>query len=144
MSATLVSHPARGDGVPEAENSASRKTGRKVFLPQNVVGRPIARQRYQRKMTQRNLVTKLQLAGCPISRDALANIETQRSPVTDIVMLATAAALEVSPLDLVPADWKSLVARIFAETPLCIHQRKRKRRRAKPATKPAPTVGQTD
>lgn len=49
----------------------------------NVIGRNVAKHRYQRGWTQDALVGKLQVLGCCITRDILANIETGRSPVTD-------------------------------------------------------------
>jgi len=49
----------------------------------NVIGRNVAKFRYQRGWTQDELVGKLQLLGCYMTRDILANIETQRGPVTD-------------------------------------------------------------
>jgi transcriptional regulator with XRE-family HTH domain len=49
----------------------------------NVIGKTVAKLRYQRGWTQDELVGKLQLIGCYMTRDILANIETQRSVVTD-------------------------------------------------------------
>lgn len=49
----------------------------------NVIGKNVAKFRYQRGWTQDELVGKLQLLGCYMTRDILANIETQRSIVTD-------------------------------------------------------------
>ena len=49
----------------------------------NVIGRNVAKFRYQRGWTQDELVGKLQLLGCYMSRDILANIETQRCVATD-------------------------------------------------------------
>lgn len=49
----------------------------------NVIGKNVAKFRYQRGWTQDELVGKLQLIGCYMTRDILANIETQRSIVTD-------------------------------------------------------------
>ena len=50
----------------------------------NVIGRAVARLRYQRGWTQADLVGKLQMLDCYMTRDILASIETQRAPVTDI------------------------------------------------------------
>ncbi len=50
---------------------------------ENVIGRTVAKFRYQRGWTQDELVGKLQLLGCYMTRDILANIETQRGPATD-------------------------------------------------------------
>jgi transcriptional regulator with XRE-family HTH domain len=49
----------------------------------NVIGRTVARLRYQRGWTQEDLVGKLQMLNCYMTRDILASIETQRAPVTD-------------------------------------------------------------
>jgi len=49
----------------------------------NVIGRAVARLRYQRGWTQADLVGKLQMLDCYMTRDILASIETQRAPVTD-------------------------------------------------------------
>jgi len=47
----------------------------------NVIGRTVARLRYQRGWSQDELVTQLQLLGnINMTRDILANIETMRSP----------------------------------------------------------------
>ena len=49
----------------------------------NVIGRAVAKLRYQRGWTQADLVGKLQMLDCYMTRDILASIETQRAPVTD-------------------------------------------------------------
>ena len=49
----------------------------------NVIGRAVAKLRYQRGWTQADLVGKLQMLDCYMTRDILASIETQRTPVTD-------------------------------------------------------------
>src|SRR5690242_4700105 len=49
----------------------------------NVIGRKVAYLRNQQRLSQDELVARLQVIGCDISRDVLANIETQRSPATD-------------------------------------------------------------
>ena len=95
----------------------------------NVIGQNVTKWRYQRGWTQEELVTKLQLARCPVTRDILANIETRRCSVTEVLMLALAAALQVSPLELLPSDWPSQVEQIHAQTPLIIRQRRRKKPR---------------
>jgi len=50
---------------------------------ENVIGRNIAKFRYQRGWTQDEFAGKLQLLGCYMTRDMLANIETQRCPIID-------------------------------------------------------------
>lgn len=49
----------------------------------NLIGRKIARLRYQKGWTQDTLVAKLQILGSNITRDILANIELRRCVVTD-------------------------------------------------------------
>lgn len=49
----------------------------------NLIGRNVARMRYQRAWTQDQLVAKLQVRGCDLTRDILASIETQRCVATD-------------------------------------------------------------
>ena len=49
----------------------------------NLIGRKIARLRYQEAWTQDTLVAKLQILGCNITRDVLANIELRRCVATD-------------------------------------------------------------
>lgn len=49
----------------------------------NLIGRKVARLRYQRAWTQDMLVAKLQVRGSNITRDVLANIETRRCVATD-------------------------------------------------------------
>ena len=68
----------------------------------NVIGRNIARFRYQRTWTQDMLVGKLQLLGCYMTRDILANIETLRSPVTDKQIEFFAEVFKVQVWDLFP------------------------------------------
>src|SRR4051812_16550909 len=68
----------------------------------NVIGRNIAKLRYQRGWTQDTLVGKLQLLGCYMTRDILANIETLRSPVTDKQIEFFAEIFHVDVWDLFP------------------------------------------
>lgn len=49
----------------------------------NLVGRKIARLRYQKGWTQDTLAAKLQILQCNMTRDILANIELRRSVATD-------------------------------------------------------------
>ena len=50
---------------------------------ENVIGKNVAKFRFQRGWTQDELVGKLQLLGRYMTRDILANIETQRCVVND-------------------------------------------------------------
>ncbi len=49
----------------------------------NVIGRNVARFRYQKGWSQDLLATKMELLGIYITREILANIETLRSIATD-------------------------------------------------------------
>jgi transcriptional regulator with XRE-family HTH domain len=49
----------------------------------NIIGRTLARFRYQKGWTQEILAAKMQLLGCYMTRDIIANIESRRSIVTD-------------------------------------------------------------
>jgi transcriptional regulator with XRE-family HTH domain len=49
----------------------------------NVIGRNVARFRYQAGWTQEILAAKIQLLGGYMTRDIVANIESRRSIVTD-------------------------------------------------------------
>jgi transcriptional regulator with XRE-family HTH domain len=66
----------------------------------NVVGRKVAKLRYQRAWTQDMLVARLQVRGCDITRDILANIETRRSVATDkhVFFLAEVFGVEIAEL----------------------------------------------
>ena len=66
----------------------------------NLIGKNVAKYRYQRGWTQDELVGKLQLAGCDMSRDILANIETQRRIATDIQLRCFARVFRVATDDL--------------------------------------------
>jgi transcriptional regulator with XRE-family HTH domain len=49
----------------------------------NMIGRKVARLRYQKGWTQDALVAKLQVLQCNITRDVIANIELRRCVATD-------------------------------------------------------------
>jgi transcriptional regulator with XRE-family HTH domain len=68
----------------------------------NVIGPNVAKFRYQRNLTQDDLVGKLQLLGCYMTRNILASIETQRCPVTDKQIEFFAHVLGVKEGDLFP------------------------------------------
>jgi transcriptional regulator with XRE-family HTH domain len=46
----------------------------------NIIGRNVAKFRYQAGWTQEFLAVRMQLLGCYINRDIIANIETHSSP----------------------------------------------------------------
>jgi transcriptional regulator with XRE-family HTH domain len=62
----------------------------------NLIGRKIARLRYQKGWTQDTLVARLQIQQCNITRDILASIEVRRSVVTDKHCCFIAKALGVT------------------------------------------------
>ena len=62
----------------------------------NLIGRKIARLRYQKGWTQETLVAKLQILQCNITRDILASIEVRRSVATDKHCCCIAKALGVT------------------------------------------------
>jgi len=74
-----------------------------VHRDENVIGRNIAKFRYQRQWTQEELAGKLQLLGCYMTRDILANIETQRCPIRDKQIEFFAHVFGVKEGDLFPA-----------------------------------------
>ena len=70
--------------------------------PRNIVGPEIRRLRYQKGMTQPQLVAKCNMAGWNISRETLAKIEAQIRWVSDIELLIVAKVLDVRLPDLFP------------------------------------------
>ena len=57
----------------------------------NLIGRKIARLRYQKGWTQDTLVAKLQILQCNITRDILASIEVRHSVATDMRAVVSVA-----------------------------------------------------
>jgi transcriptional regulator with XRE-family HTH domain len=72
----------------------------------NVIGRNVARFRYQNGWSQDVLVAKMQLLGIYITRDILANIELLRSSATDKQIMIFAEVFGVPVGDLFPAKRK--------------------------------------
>lgn len=69
----------------------------------NVIGRMVARLRYQRGWSQDELVTRLQLIGnINMTRDILANIETLRSPADSKQIEFFAEVFRIPEQDLFP------------------------------------------
>lgn len=62
----------------------------------NMIGRKVARLRYQKGWTQDALVAKLQVLQCNITRDIIANIELRRSVATDTQCAFLARIFNVS------------------------------------------------
>lgn len=68
----------------------------------NIIGRNIARFRFQQGWTQTVLAAKMQLLGCYMTREIIANVETCRSAVTDKRIAFFAVVFGVSVNDLFP------------------------------------------
>lgn len=68
----------------------------------NIIGRNIAKFRYQAGWTQEFLAAKMQLLGCYMSRSIIAKIETRRTAVTDKRIAFFAAVFDVSLDELFP------------------------------------------
>ena len=62
----------------------------------NLIGRKVARLRYQKGWTQDTLVAKLQILQCNITRDIIANIELRRCVATDTQCVFFARVFNVS------------------------------------------------
>ena len=62
----------------------------------NLIGRKVARLRYQKGWTQDALVAKLQVLQCNITRDIIANIELRRCVATDTRCAFLARVFNVS------------------------------------------------
>ena len=61
----------------------------------NVVGRIVAKLRYQQGWTQEVLAAKMQVLGYDMTRDIIAKIETRRCSVSDNRILRFAKVFEV-------------------------------------------------
>lgn len=66
----------------------------------NLIGRNVARLRYQQGLTQDMLVAKVQMQKFGMTRDVLCNIELQRYVATDKQVFFIAKALKVKIADL--------------------------------------------
>lgn len=62
----------------------------------NLIGRKVARLRYQKGWTQDTLVAKLQILQCDITRDIIANIELRRCVANDTQCAFLARVFSVS------------------------------------------------
>jgi transcriptional regulator with XRE-family HTH domain len=93
----------------------------------NVVGKNVAKFRYQRGWTQDELAAKLQLLGCYMSRQILAHIETGNCAVTDAQIVFLAEAFQVSETDLFPPRPKS-GSRTMWLAEICVPRQPRKSR----------------
>jgi len=68
----------------------------------NIVGIRVrqARMAAKQRITQKELVARLQVLGIMIDQSGLSKIENGQRPVSDIEVVALAKALEVSPMSL--------------------------------------------
>ena len=107
---------AKGNGVvssasqftkPEGKIPSRLRTSPGMTQNANVIGRNVARFRYQKGWSQDLLVTKMQLLRIYITRDILANIETLRSIATDKQIVVFAEVFGVPVGDLFPPKQKS-------------------------------------
>ena len=62
----------------------------------NLIGRKVAKLRFQRGWTQEILAARLQVRGFEITRDIIANIETRRCTAADWHVLAFAKMFGVN------------------------------------------------
>ena len=62
----------------------------------NIIGRKVARLRYQKGWTQDVLVARLQVIQCNITRDIIKNIESRRCVATDTQCAFLARVFNVS------------------------------------------------
>ena len=80
----------------------------------NIIGRAVARLRFERGWTQEILAARLQCAGANISRDMLANLESGRSQITDEHIQAFQKVFEVCIVKLFPDPVQELDAKLAA------------------------------
>jgi len=73
-----------------------------AIMMRNVVGPRVRRARRAAKprITQRDLVARLQVLGVMIDQSGLSKIENGQRPVSDMEVVALARALKVSPVSL--------------------------------------------
>lgn len=67
-------------------------------MPKNIIGKRVrmVRLRNKPKITQLDLLARLEVRGIYLEKTAISKIESGRRPVTDIELLAIADALHVS------------------------------------------------
>ena len=67
-------------------------------MSKNIIGRRVkqAREATKPRVTQLDLVARLQLAGLSINQSSLSKLESGERPVSDIELVALASALKVS------------------------------------------------
>jgi len=73
--------------------------------PKNVVGRLVAKVRYEQGISQPDLAAKCQILGWDISRDIIAGIEGHTREVADWEILILARALKTQVAAFLPEDF---------------------------------------
>jgi hypothetical protein len=115
LSRPVASLPSAAERYNRRRNSRSRRakissrlrTSPSITQNSNIIGRNVARFRYQKGWSQNLLVTKMQLLGIYITRDIVANIETLRTSVTDKQIVIFAEVFNMPVGDLFPPKQKS-------------------------------------
>ena len=75
---------------------------RKTIGTENLVGQRVVKLRRKGKITQKELLARLQTRGIEISQPALSALEGQQRKVSDKELLALADSLEVTLKELLP------------------------------------------
>ena len=78
----------------------------------NVIGRMVAKLRFERGWTQDTVVARMQCRGVVITRDVLASIETGRTKATDLHLLGLQRAFDVQIICFFPDEIQKLDAAI--------------------------------
>jgi transcriptional regulator with XRE-family HTH domain len=74
----------------------------------NLIGRAIARLRFERRWTQATLAARMQIKGYKITRDIIANIESRRSVATDEQLAGFLTVFKVQLKDFFPPQIQDL------------------------------------
>jgi len=80
----------------------------------NIIGRAVARLRFERGWTQDILAARLQCQGADVSRQMLANIESGRTQITDQHIEAFQKVFQVRIVMLFPNSVQELDAKLAA------------------------------
>ena len=78
----------------------------------NVIGRMVAKLRFELEWTQDTLVARMQCRGVEITRDVLANIESGRTKATDLHLLGFQRAFDLQIICFFPEEIQKLDAAI--------------------------------
>ena len=82
------------------------KPKEKTEEKKNIIGKQVVKVRRKQGLLQKDLVARLQVAGTDISASGLSKLEGQTRQVTDIELVAIAAALHVSTEELLKGKEK--------------------------------------